>query len=213
MMVKCLNKDKLNGRVDTPWRSHLLLGEEIKPEWRSVYKPPLTKKVADLQWRVLHGIVAVNAFICVMNQDITDKCPFCPCRETVFHCFLECKRLEPLFMLLERLFGHVGEIFSKQVFILGFKYKLKTKQKSQIMNFILGQAKMAIYISRKKKIENSVEIEADLLFRRMVKARIKIDFNFYKAMKDFDQFQMIWTYGDILCSVIEDQLFFALEFM
>ena len=79
------------------------------------------------------------------------------------------------------------------------------------MNFILGHAKMAIYVCRKRKIDDSVDIDVVLLFKRMVKARIMIDFNFYKAMKDFDQFSMIWTYGDVLCSVIEDQLVFSLE--
>lgn len=60
-MLKRLNKDKLHNRVDTPWRGHLLLGVNVKPEWKSVYKPPLTKKVAHLQWRVLRGIVQGGA--------------------------------------------------------------------------------------------------------------------------------------------------------
>ncbi|KAK3530052.1 hypothetical protein QTP86_010789 [Hemibagrus guttatus] len=52
--VKVLNKKKLSGRVDTPWRSVLGFNDDVKPEWRALYKPPLTKKAADLQWRILH---------------------------------------------------------------------------------------------------------------------------------------------------------------
>ncbi len=44
--------------------------------WSVLYKPPLTKRVGDLQWRILHGIVAVNAFISVVNPSVDDKCFF-----------------------------------------------------------------------------------------------------------------------------------------
>ncbi|KAK3521335.1 hypothetical protein QTP70_003460 [Hemibagrus guttatus] len=53
--VKVLNKKKLSGRVDTPWRSVLGFNDDVKPEWMALYKPPLTKRAADLQWRILHG--------------------------------------------------------------------------------------------------------------------------------------------------------------
>ena len=61
LMVKCLNRQKLQHRSQLPWRAHLALDEEVQPEWRSLYKPPFSKRVADLQWRLLHGILAVNA--------------------------------------------------------------------------------------------------------------------------------------------------------
>lgn len=189
------------------------MASDVRPAWRALYKPPLTKKVADLQWRVLHGIVAVNAFLSVINEGVSDKCPFCPCKETVFHCYSECVRLVPLFMLLEILFRKAGEVFSKQMFILGFKYKKSVKQKCQLMNFILGQAKMAIYVSRKRKIDDLIDIDVKLLFTRMVKARMKIDFNYYKEMKDVNQFSLTWSYGDVLCSVTENQLIFSVELM
>ncbi len=122
LFVKVLNKSKLNGRVDTPWRAHLGVGNEIKPVWRALYKPPLTKRVGDLQWRILHGIVAVNAFISIVNPNVSAECPFCLQRETIFHCFSDCGRLTALFYLLQRMFIMFGESFSKQMFILGFKY-------------------------------------------------------------------------------------------
>ncbi|KAK3519692.1 hypothetical protein QTP70_001193 [Hemibagrus guttatus] len=47
--VKVLNKKKLSGRVDTPWTSVLGFNADIKPEWRALYKPPLTKRAANFQ--------------------------------------------------------------------------------------------------------------------------------------------------------------------
>ena len=88
MMVKCLNKNELHERVDTSWRSHLHLGGDVKPARRGL----LTKRVADLQWRLLHGAVAVSAFLIVINRGVSDVCPLCPHKDIVFHCFSECVR-------------------------------------------------------------------------------------------------------------------------
>ncbi|KAL7827966.1 hypothetical protein AOLI_G00311180 [Acnodon oligacanthus] len=52
--VKVLNKKRRRSRSDTPWRDVFNLSDDVKPEWTALYKTPLTKKVADLQWRMLH---------------------------------------------------------------------------------------------------------------------------------------------------------------
>ena len=43
--VVIFNKRMLNKKTDTPWRDFFKLNVDIKPEWRALYKPPLTKKV------------------------------------------------------------------------------------------------------------------------------------------------------------------------
>ncbi len=54
---------------------------------------------------VLHGIIAVNAFISILNPTVQDKFPFCIDRESIFHCFTaHCERLRSLFVLLETIF-------------------------------------------------------------------------------------------------------------
>ena len=151
--VKVLNKQKLNSRVDTPWRRKLNLDDNVKPAWRALYKPPLTKKFADLQWKILHGIVAVNSFVSVINPAVDDKCPFCVERETVFHCFMECERLGSLLCRLQLIFRAFKVVFTKNCFILGVMYMQKKKSQCQLLNFITGQAKMAIWISRRNALE------------------------------------------------------------
>ncbi len=71
--------------MDTPWRNILQLEEGEHPEWKALYKSPLTKKFGDLQWRIIHGVIAVNAFISVLNLDVGHDCPFYLQRETVFY--------------------------------------------------------------------------------------------------------------------------------
>ena len=128
-MVKTLNVKKLEGRTDTPWRSFFGGGQKTGPQWRSLYKPPLSKRHGDLQWRVLHGIMAVNAFVSILRTTVEDKCPFCNIKETIFHCFYECHRLSDLFLFLQVVFTSFKEVFNKQVFIYGFKYTRQKKTK------------------------------------------------------------------------------------
>ncbi|XDV33218.1 hypothetical protein PO909_003724 [Leuciscus waleckii] len=90
MCVKVLNKEQLMHRSDNPWRCHLSVDSSFKPMWGTLYKPPLTKFVGDLQWRIMHGIIAVNAFISILNPLVKENCAFCEQRETIFHCFVHC---------------------------------------------------------------------------------------------------------------------------
>ena len=117
LLIKLLNQNKLTDWVDTLWRAHLALTEAQRPEWRVLCKPLLTKRVGDLQWRVVHGVVAVHAFVSVINSDVADLGPFCPQRETVFLCFLECGRLSSLFQFLTQMFALFDEVFPRHLFI------------------------------------------------------------------------------------------------
>lgn len=83
MTVKVLNKDKLKSKIDIHWKSHFGVDDNCKPEWRILYKPPLTKMTGDLQWKLLHGTVAVNAFVSIINQSVEKKCLFCKNIETI----------------------------------------------------------------------------------------------------------------------------------
>ncbi|CAF89551.1 unnamed protein product, partial [Tetraodon nigroviridis] len=188
MMVKTLNKQRLNQRADTPWRGHLHLAPDCRPQWRALYKPPLSKRHADLHWRLLHGIFPVNSFVSTINQTVEDKCPFCDQRETIFHCFYECQRLLPLFSFLRNVFFKCEEFFMKQSFILGFKYTRHQKDKCQLLNFVLGQAKMAVYLSRKRKMEEGFIVEPVVFCTNMIKSRLLIDFNFQKTAGDLHSF-------------------------
>lgn len=83
--VKVFNKVALNGKRDMVWWEKLGLRNEVKPVWRVIYKPRLNKQSGDLEWRILHGAIAVNAFVAVINPNVDDKCLFCGLRDTV--CF------------------------------------------------------------------------------------------------------------------------------
>nr|BAC82609.1 pol-like protein [Danio rerio] len=209
--VKLLNRKSLNDKVDTPWRSVLHLKENAKPEWRALYKPPLPKKVGDLQWRILHGAIAVNAFVSIINPGNSDECPFCSQRETLYHAFMLCNRLSSFFQVLSNLFVCFGETFSMETFICGYKYTRKRRFFCQLLNFLLGQAKMAIYDTRKIQIEQNSSGCLKTFFFNLVKSRILIDFQYYKTMGDLMCFEKIWCYKGVLCQICDENLEFMVH--
>ena len=102
--VLTLNRSKLDVRTDTVWRRRLDVDSKVKTVWRVLYKPPLKIRTGDLQWRILHGAIAVNSFISIINPTVKGNCPFCGEAETVFHAFYDCKRLSYLFKTLQNVF-------------------------------------------------------------------------------------------------------------
>jgi len=99
--------------------------------------------LGNLQWRILHGAVAVNAFISVINPNVSNGCP---CKK---------KKIESNLSYLNCFFNKLNYIFTIQSFIFGYRYVAKNRIKCQFLNLNIGEAKMAIYLSRKNKIEGS----------------------------------------------------------
>ena len=83
--------------------------------------------------------------------------------------------------------------------MLGFKYRKAAERKCKLLNLILGQAKMAVYVSRKRNEEDMVDIDVVLLFSRMVKASVQIHFKYYSQMQGMDQFTKTWIHSNTLC--------------
>ncbi|TWW53509.1 Transposon TX1 uncharacterized 149 kDa protein ORF 2 [Takifugu flavidus] len=70
--VRVLNRRGLSNRSTSVWADRLG-GDGARPCWRVLYKPPLKKRTGDLQWRILHGAVALNALLSKMNNAVSDR--------------------------------------------------------------------------------------------------------------------------------------------
>ena len=210
--VKCLNKVGLNNRQSTAW-ARRFGGSDTQPgplpQWTVFYKTPIKKRTGDLQWRIVHGAIACNAFVSRINPAVTNKCPFCDQNETVFHTFVECERLRPLFSVLSKVYHDFGEEFSDASFVYGVGYGKGNKVKGELLNFLSGEAKFAIYMTRKNRVEERGSQDAVLLWQNSIRARILLEFTFFRAMGDLDRFQGRWGYRDIICCQVEGRLQFS----
>ncbi|KAM3619024.1 uncharacterized protein V6R79_001803 [Siganus canaliculatus] len=93
---------------------------------------------------------------------------------------------------------------------LGIRYSRRTKVKGQLLNFLVGQAKMAVYLSRRNMVERSGDADALEVLKRMLKVRLKTDFSFYRLTKNLEEFEKLWSFRSVLVSVDNDELLFGL---
>ncbi|MGH0138132.1 UNVERIFIED_CONTAM: hypothetical protein FKN15_065177 [Acipenser sinensis] len=204
LCVKAMEFNSLKGLVDSKWRAHLSVEEGRRPVWRVLYKPPLIKRVGDLQWKILHCIVSTGRFLHRVDPSISEQCAFCSAEETLFHAFSECERLRPLFNLLQGILNNLGVVFSKELFIFGVLYSFKMKNRCVLINFLIGQAKLAILKTRKNQLSGSGLTSLVVQFRVLVVSQIRVEFEYFKLVSNLEDFQERWCVGDALCAVSEE---------
>ena len=203
--VVATHKHKLSNRRDTVWKEML---QDRVPAWRLLHKPPPNKRTGDLQWRILQGALAVNSFIGKINPTVSENCPFCDETETLVHCYLDCHRLGVLFHILEAVFLNCGEVWSEAAFILGAGYDKEHSKKWCLLNFVVGQAKMAVNISRKNQVEGEAGLGLAEMFGVLVKARVRVDFRYHSLMGTMEEFRDLWCFTSAVCTVQEGKLLF-----
>ena len=91
--TKTLNFQALMDLRGTKWTEVMGSGSSPKGSWRSLYKRPIEKRMGDLQWRLVHGILATNRHVARLDPLVGEGCPFCGVTETVFHLFPQCSHL------------------------------------------------------------------------------------------------------------------------
>lgn len=145
---------------------------ETDPPWgRTLYKRPSKKHTGDLLWRILHGAIATIAFLSVT---VLNKYPFCRLSEDVFfNVFTECRRLTGFVSVLTAVLHLFGIVFSGPLFICGVILNKMNKLKCRLLNF--GEAKLAIYLSRRDRLEAEPKLDAVALWRCNIKARLKLE--------------------------------------
>ncbi|KAL6476275.1 hypothetical protein MHYP_G00147740 [Metynnis hypsauchen] len=68
---------------------------------------------------------------------------------------------------------------------------MRERFKCQLLNFILSEAKLAVYTSRRNRVAQTSDDDAVWTFSRLVRSRILIDFNYYKCMSDLETFEAV----------------------
>lgn len=87
----------------------------------------------------------------------------------------------PLLSQLEEWCGVLGEVFTPMLFIYGPIYNKNKKPMHVLLNFLFRQAKMAIWLSRKGKINNTESTE--VILKGLIISRIKVEYAFITYLK------------------------------
>jgi len=77
LCVKVLHLCGLENVKESKWT-------QFKGSWTTMYKLPTVKSSEDLQWLVVHGIIATNRHRAHFDPLAGMGCPYCEQQETVF---------------------------------------------------------------------------------------------------------------------------------
>ena len=186
------------------WKRMLRVTPSTAIQWPVMYKTPIAKRSGDLQWRLAHYILPSNVLshrICSSN---TELCPFCGVTENIFHIFIECPRLAPLFMILSHVLRGLGLVFTHCGFIFGFSISYRCKNECLLANYLSSEAKLAIYLSRKHRMQNTDNTDDDVvhLYKAFVTSRLHLEFQ----LSDFTVFSQKWFVKESLCELVDGVL-------
>ncbi|KAI4890366.1 hypothetical protein NFI96_008163, partial [Prochilodus magdalenae] len=100
------------------------------------------------------------------------------------HLFMDCSRLNALFGLLHRIWLRLGTTFTFGLFILGLRYTFDRRFRCCLINSVFGQAKLAIWLTRRNRIRGHGLTEPPLLLKSLISARVKLDFAYFSSVTD-----------------------------
>jgi len=78
--------------------------------------------------------------------------------------------------------------------------------KWRLLNHLVGKAKLAVYTSRKNRVEGGAGQEALPIFTSRIRARIRLDFKFFNSTNNTQGFCEKWCYNRVVCHVAEGEL-------
>lgn len=78
------------------------------------------------------------------------------------------------------------------------------KQNHVMLNFLFGQAKMAIWLSRKDKLNGMGSTNEVSILRGLIKSRLKVEYAYYQLVKDIETFNYTWGLNKCLCETDTD---------
>jgi len=120
--------------------------------WCALYKSPINKRTSGLQWRIVHGAIALNRHVAHFNPSGGVGCSFCSEVESVFHLCVQCLRLRDLFTLLSSWFSSLYEFFfSFKLFVYGPRYSVQMKRTLVLIHFFIRHCKISNMEDKKKQ--------------------------------------------------------------
>ena len=70
-----------------------------------------------------------------------------------------------------------------------------------LLNYISATAKLAIWLSRRKRAQEVGCVDPVLILYGLVKARLKVEHSYYSMVDNIEGFTEKWTLGGALCTV------------
>lgn len=85
----------------------------------------------------------------------------------------------------------------------------KKLKKCQLLNFLIGEAKMSVYLTRRDRLQGGPTLDVVTLWKNNVKPRLRLEFSFHRLTENLDEFEQEWVHEELLCPVTNRELMFA----
>ncbi|KAL6468458.1 hypothetical protein MHYP_G00241350 [Metynnis hypsauchen] len=80
----------------------------------------------------------------------------------------------------------------------------ESREKLCLLNFLIGQGKLAVWLTRKNKLQGSGTLDPELLLRAAVRIRLRIEYAYFKTTHNLPAFHRVWGQGGVLCGTDEE---------
>lgn len=137
-------------------------GSSQNDGWQVLNKPSIEKRMTDIEWSIIHGIIARIKYRAHFDSRTREGCPFCSLPET-------CSRLKLFFSLVKNWVRDWGSGYDPQFYLQPQVYFQK-----ETINFIFANAKIAIWNSWKNLMGGTDWTDPVSCFRGLVSARLRI---------------------------------------
>lgn len=174
----------------------------LRGHWRVLYEPPIEKRRADLQWRVIHRAIVTDRHMAHLNLTVGRECSFCGQEKNLDHLFLRCGRLRGLFNLLTHWVQGLGEGLSFKSFIGGPKYSVLNKENNCILNYVSGLAKLCIWKTRKNNLLQAGFTDPERMLMGLMTACLNIEFAYRILINDTPEFCTTWLWGGFFAKLV-----------
>lgn len=68
----------------------------IKPDWVLIDSVKIDREVSDLNYKAADDILPVRELLHRFTSTVRDQCPYCMQSETIYHIFMECPFIQPI---------------------------------------------------------------------------------------------------------------------
>jgi len=174
--------------------------------WRQICEGGIAPEAKDLEWRIVHNVLPVNAYLFKLRITKNVKCLGCDWPETLKHCFLSCKIVQPIWTKIEGwmsvLMGVAWGLTPERVLFIQ-NGTIDNKFYFRFFHIVSSELKLATWRARNERKNegravSTLSLEMQFLYR--LRGRIKTDF--HRLMRG--DFMNIWSLPPLHLATVEE---------
>lgn len=177
MVYKILLKKELKGPASEAVWSKLFPGFDVKTIWKNLSVKYNAIECENLDFKLRHNRIYTKMVIHQINREENRECDVCLTDvETLMHMFFECKKLDIFHDKLKNFFKNdfgkdVKEEEWKKLFLFG-ECVNKKDMRGNLCNFILSNARYAIWIRRNLAFHEGRIVDVNGIFRSVMRKNV-----------------------------------------